>query len=73
MARVHAKWTVYRTGGVEQREADGRLLAWGTDYEELSSGLGHFPAAIIELDDGSVVVVPAVNIRFLKADQAEAT
>jgi len=37
-----------------------------TDYEELQSGVGQFPAAIVEYADGTIESVPVSLIQFVK-------
>ena len=43
----------------------GYFHGWGTDYEELGDGAGHYTAAIVELPDGQIILVPADRIQFL--------
>ena len=50
----------YRDG--EQSKAVFR--AFSTDYEELNDGVGQYPVAIVELDDGSLDAVYVNQVRF---------
>ncbi len=43
----------------------GYFHEWGTDYEELQGGVGQFPIAIIEKDDGTIVTPHAELIKFV--------
>jgi hypothetical protein len=45
--------------------AEGTFHSWGVAYTEFESGAGNYSAAIVELDDGSVEVVPAFSVKFL--------
>jgi len=42
------------------------FLAWGVDFQECEMGVGSYTTAIIELDDGSVHVLPAEMIKFVE-------
>lgn len=44
---------------------EGRFLAWGIDYEELTDGTGIFSVALIEDDGGKVVMCPATSVQFI--------
>lgn len=55
--------TLYKGGKAE--EVFGHFHQWGTNYEELSDGVGIFTTAIIETFDGSVVSCPAETVEFL--------
>lgn len=48
-------------------EAVGEALfhQFGVAYEEFESGPGNFTTAIIELDDGTVISLPAEHIKFV--------
>lgn len=48
---------------VETQQA--RFHGWGVDYEEFEAGPGNFTTAIVELDDGTVMNLPARLVRFL--------
>lgn len=37
---------------------------FGVDYEEFEEGPGNFSTAIIELPDGTVKNIPAIDIQF---------
>lgn len=50
----------------ETEEIEGNFLAWGSDFEEMNDGIGQYPVAIIEKDDGTVCYHPASRVRFLK-------
>jgi len=52
----------------ENRETPATFHTWSVDYEEFESGPGNFAAAIIELDNGEIYVVPAGSIRFRVKD-----
>ncbi|HAU84122.1 MAG TPA: hypothetical protein DCW90_00900, partial [Lachnospiraceae bacterium] len=43
----------------------GYFHGWGTDYDELEVGAGIFTAAIVELPNGHIILVPADRIQFL--------
>ena len=44
--------------------AMGRFIAFTTDFMELQDGIGQYPVAIVELEDGTVQVVYAEQIQF---------
>jgi hypothetical protein len=46
-------------------EYTGTILAFGTDYEELNNGIGNYPVALIEKDDGTIASVSVNLIRFI--------
>lgn len=50
----------YRYG--EQSKAVFR--AFSTDYEELNDGVGLYPVAIVELEDGTLEAVYVEQVRF---------
>lgn len=54
--------TLYEKG--QAKEVIGRFHMWGSNYEEFDNGPGNFTTAIIELDDGRVVICPAETVRF---------
>lgn len=43
----------------------GRFIAFTTDFMELQDGIGQYPVAIVELEDGAVQVVYAEQIQFM--------
>ena len=45
-------------------EYSGKFHCWTQDYEELGDSVGHYPAAIVETDDGKVLVCSAENLQF---------
>lgn len=68
--RPVARWEVPMYGrpcvvtyrGGEQKKVVFRAL--GSDYEDLNGGVGQFPAAIVELEDGSLESVYVEQVRF---------
>lgn len=56
------KATLYEKG--EAKEITGHFHMWGSNYEEFETGPGNFTTAIIELDDGRVVICPAETVQF---------
>lgn len=56
------KAILYEKGGA--KEVTGRFHLWGNNYEEFETGPGNFTTAIIELDDGRVVICPAETVQF---------
>ena len=51
---------------VEVSDGDvGRFHCFGTDFEQLDSGLAQYPVAIIELDNGTLRIVPVQWVKFL--------
>lgn len=43
----------------------GRFIAFATDFMELQDGIGQYPVAIVELEDGIVQVVYVEQIQFM--------
>ena len=57
------KRIVLRDGISEWRR--GRLLTWGTDFEELRDGVGQYPVGVIEdIESAAVDSVPVHLISF---------
>ena len=54
---------LYRNG--ENIQVEGHFHGWTTDYEELNNGVGQYPAGVIELADGTIVVAAASCMKFL--------
>lgn len=44
----------------------GFFHQWGIDYEEFESGPGNYTVAVIELDDGTVVMARADTVKFVE-------
>lgn len=42
----------------------GLFHGFSVDYRELHNGVGIFPVAIVELEEGKIIVIPADNISF---------
>lgn len=53
----------YKEG--DAKVANGTFHGFSTGSIELDVGAAHYTTAIVELDNGSVVVVDATNIRFI--------
>ena len=51
----------------------GTFHLWATDYVEFETGPGHFPAAVVEMDDGTVRSVHVEGILFIDRSRAMAT
>jgi hypothetical protein len=68
MRQVKYKTSVRDKTGLWELIDGGTALfhAWGVQYEEFESGPGNFSVAILELDDGSVITVPAGFVTFLE-------
>ena len=49
---------------VQAETVKGKFHQWGVNFEEFESGPANYTVAIVELDDGSVEMVPANLIRF---------
>ena len=47
-------------------DGTAKFHQFGLDYQELDNGIGNFSAAVIERDDGTVKLVPADMIEFIK-------
>ena len=45
-------------------ESKAIFRAFSTDYEELNNGVGQYPVAIVELEDGSLDAVYVDQVRF---------
>jgi len=43
----------------------GRFIAFATDFMELQDGIGQYPVAIVELEDGTVQVVYVEQVQFM--------
>jgi len=41
---------------------------WGADYEEFESGPGNYTVAILEKEDGSVVLEHPSRVRFISGE-----
>ena len=55
----------YEHGKPEKKEfTNGKFHAFGVDWEEIGEGVGVFTTAVIELQDGTMMNVPVVNIKF---------
>lgn len=54
----------YKTKQVDFTEF-GYFHAWGLDVDESESGLASFSAAIVEMEDGTVRLIRATNVKFL--------
>ena len=65
---------VYRLGRyvveAKQSEKVPAFKAWfhgfGVNFEELETGVGNYTVAILERDDGAIVLEPAENVEFLQ-------
>jgi hypothetical protein len=44
---------------------EGDFHEWSQTYEELETGLEHYPVAIVETHNGQVCICPADTIQFL--------
>lgn len=44
---------------------------WGCDYDEFEDGAGNFSVAIVELEDGTVLMPRADNVKFIKKDELD--
>ena len=43
---------------------NGEFLGFGVDYEEYENGFAQYTTAIVELQDGQVIVTSPENIQF---------
>lgn len=43
----------------------GYFHQWGCDYEEFESGAGNYSVAIVELQDGKIIMPHARDITFI--------
>lgn len=59
----------YDTGKNEKVEFTGKFHAFGVDWEEVGDGVGMFTTAVVELTDGTMLNVPAVNVKFTSPDK----
>lgn len=60
------KGTYYNKKTYQKESFDiGYFHGWGTDYDELEVEAGIFTAAIVELPNGHIILVPADRIQFL--------
>lgn len=64
---------LYKTGYQETIEGkktwkeewkDGIFHEWTTNYEELGDNVGQYPSAIIETEDGSIMIEHAECVKF---------
>ncbi len=55
--------------GVKDRDGSlsykGKFHCWSINYEEFNDGIGNYPCAIIEKDDGSIEIEDAASVQFL--------
>lgn len=51
---------------VKNIEVEATLIGFGIDFDELGNGVAHFTVGIIELEDGSVVLLPVNYFKFVK-------
>lgn len=47
------------------KKGEGTFCEWGLDTEEVNETIASFSAAIVKMDDGSIALVYAKNIKFL--------
>lgn len=55
--------SVYQNG--KWVHVNGFFHQWGSDFEEFEHGPANYSVAIIELDDGSIVMTPPDKVIFL--------
>lgn len=55
----------------DQVDRPGLFHQWGTDFEEYENGAAQFSVGIVELEDGSVEMVPPERIHFLEPADKE--
>ena len=48
-----------------EEKGEATFHQFGVNYEEFESGAGNYSTAIIELDDGTVLNIPAEHIKFI--------
>ena len=64
------KWERVKIDGayktVQAETVKGLFHQWGVNFEEFESGPANYTVAIVELDDGSVEMVPANLIKFIE-------
>ncbi|MCK5603542.1 hypothetical protein KAR91_16780 [Candidatus Pacearchaeota archaeon] len=51
-----------------REQGEAIFHGWGVNYEEFETGAGNFSTAIIELEDGTVKNIPAVQVRFISGE-----
>ena len=44
---------------------DGIFHQWGIHYEEYEDGLGNETVAIVEIKDGTIMLVSPIHIKFI--------
>jgi len=60
------KKSIPGTGKLEDDfNSEGVFLTWGTDYEELSNGVGQYSIAIIQTPEGLIEGVHISNLKFI--------
>lgn len=50
------------------REVIGRFHCWGSDYEEFEAGPGNHTTAVIEQENGEIVVCAPETVQFLDSE-----
>jgi len=55
------------SSGYTQMEYKGHFHGFGVDFEESNVGVGSFSVAIVEIEGGKIITVPAEDIIFLDA------
>ena len=48
---------------------EGTFCAWGSDFEEMETGVGTFSTAIVRRADGTIENVPVEMVQFLDASR----
>ena len=59
------QWVAGLNKNVKKESYQAYFLGFGIDYEELREGVGQYTTAILELEDGSVTMVPIPMIKFI--------
>lgn len=59
------KWDRDLKKNLKKESYKAYFLGFGIDYEELRDGVGQYTSAILELDDGTVTMVPVFMIKFV--------
>lgn len=66
MRKCKGKANIYENGKWNKLEFSlGYFHSWGVNYEEFESGAGNYSVAIVELEDGRIILPSADDIIFL--------
>lgn len=73
LRRCKCKINVYENNAWKTVEHEGWFHQWGMSYEEFDNGPGNYSIAIVELDNGHVILPMADDIIFLDKPDSKGT